>query len=182
MDAIHDLFHTDVPVWILIFRAATVFIVLLFLLRLAGKRQVASLGLPDFIALLLISNAVQNSMNGGDNSLVGGLMMAVVLVLLSNGCQYATYRSRKFERLVQGSPTLLIHHGKIIEKHMERELLSHRELHAMLRKQGVHSLDEVAEAVLESDGYVSIIRKGEPMPADARKELLDDCDQCAAGA
>lgn len=171
----HDLFVSDLPLANLAFRAATVFIVLLLLLRLANKRQVAQLGMPDFVALLLVSNAVQNAMNGGDNSLVGGLVMALVLIVLSTLFQYATYRSPALERIVQGAPTLLIHRGEIVDAHLRRELLTRRELHAMLRKQGVHDVGEVAEAVLESDGYVSIVKKGEPIPTGVRDDVFDDC-------
>ena len=172
----NDLFRTDLPVWNLAFRATVVFFALLAMLRLANKRQVAQLGLPDFIALLLVSNAVQNSMNGGDNSLTGGLIMALVLIALSSLFQYATFRSAKLERIVQGAPTLLIHRGQIVDAHLRRELLTRRELHAMLRKQGVHDVDEVAEAVLESDGYLSIVKKGESIPTGVRGDLFDDCD------
>ena len=169
----HDLLRTDLPIWNLVLRAATVFVAVLFMLRIAGKRQVAQLGMADFVALMLISNAVQNSMNGGDNSLVGGLIIAVILVGLSTLFQYATFRSRGFEHLIQGRPTLLIHKGELVEHNLNRELLNRRELHAMLRKQGVHSLEEVAEAVLESDGYVSVIRKGEAIPAGVRDDIFE---------
>ena len=170
----HDLFHTDLPIWNLAFRAAAVFFALLVMLRLTNKRQVAQLGLPDFVVLLIVSNAVQNSMNGGDNSLVGGLVMALVLLLLSTGLQYLTFCSGRFERIVQGSPTLLIHRGQVVDAHLKRELLTRRELHAMLRKQGVHDYGEVAEAVLESDGYLSIVKKGESIPIGVRDDIFDE--------
>jgi uncharacterized membrane protein YcaP (DUF421 family) len=169
-----DLFITDLPAWSLVFRAATVFLVLVLMLRLANKRQVAQLGLPDFVALLLISNAVQNAMNGGDNSLVGGLLMAGVLVLLATGLQYLTYRSPRVERIVQGAPTLLIHKGQVIDANLRGELMSRRELHAILRKQGIDDVAEVAEAVLESDGYLSLIKHGEAIPVASRDDLFDD--------
>jgi uncharacterized membrane protein YcaP (DUF421 family) len=172
----HALFHTDLPAWVLIVRATAVFVGVLFMLRLAGKRQVSQLGMPDFVALLLISNAVQNAMNGGDNSLVGGLLMALVLIVLSVAFQYATFRSAKLERIVQGAPTLLIHHGEVIDANLKRELLSRRELHAMLRKQGVQDVSEVVEAVLESDGFVSVIKKGETIPSGVRADIFDECE------
>src|SRR3954471_5941959 len=145
----------------LIFRAIAVYLVVLILLRLAGKRQLGQMGPTEFVALLLISNAVQNSMNGGDNSLVGGIILAATIIALSAGFQYATFRSRKLEQLIQGRPTLLIHRGRILTDHLKRELLTIRELRATLRKQGIHDLCDVEEAVLESDGFVSVTRKSE---------------------
>jgi uncharacterized membrane protein YcaP (DUF421 family) len=161
MNALHSLYSTDIPVWSLIIRGAVVYAAVIILLRLGGKRQVAQMGMTEFVALLLISNAVQNSMNGGDNSLVGGLLLAATVIGCAYAMTYLTFRSSKFEKLVQGRPTLLIHHGRIISAHLKRELLSVRELVAVLRKQGVNDLDDVAEAVLESDGSISVTRKGD---------------------
>src|SRR2546423_6040975 len=125
---LQELYRTDIPWWSLLIRAVVVYIAVLLLLRLSGKRQVAQMGMAEFVALLLISNAVQNAMNGGDNSLIGGLLLASALMLLAYGFQYATFRSRKLEQLIQGRPTVLIHHGKVLDAHLKRELLNVREL------------------------------------------------------
>jgi uncharacterized membrane protein YcaP (DUF421 family) len=155
------LWIPDISCWHLVIRGSVVFIAVLLLLRLSGKRQVGQMGIAQFVALLLISNAVQNSMNGGDNSLIGGLILAVVLILLSFTIEVLTYRSKRLENLIQGRPTLLIHQGKILYEHLRRELLTPRELGAILRRQGIHELSEVEEAVLESDGFVSIVKTSE---------------------
>ncbi len=151
----------SLPAWNLIARAVIVYLSVLLLLRIAGKRQVAQMGVAELVALLLISNAVQNSMNGGDNSLTGGLILAGALIALSTALEYLTYRSPALERFIQGRPTLLVHHGKILREHLRRELLTIRELRTILRRQGIHDFGEVEEAVLESDGYVSVTRKSE---------------------
>src|SRR5437773_2916629 len=104
MSAFFDLIHLGVPWWNLILRAAVVYVALLLLLRIAGKRQIAQMGMFEFVALLLISNAVQNSMNGGDNSVVGGLILAAVLIVLARSFAYITYRHPHIERLMQGRP------------------------------------------------------------------------------
>lgn len=161
MDNWHALWHPDVPIVSLIIRGTVVYLAVIVLLRVAGKRQVAQMGIAEFVALLLISNAVQNAMNGGDNSLAGGLILAATVIACAYVMTYLTYRSRKIENLIQGRPTLLIHHGQIIHAHLAKELLSIRELVAALRKQGVSNIDDVAEAVLESDGFISITRKGD---------------------
>ncbi|MBI4582130.1 MAG: DUF421 domain-containing protein [Planctomycetes bacterium] len=155
------LWIPDVAWWQLVVRAVVVFVAVLLLLRVSGKRQVGQMGVAQFVALLLISNAVQNAMNGGDNSLGGGLILAGALIVLSYVFEVLTYRSKRFETLVQGRPTLLVHHGKVLTEHLHRELLNERELRAILRHQGIRHLDEVQEAILESDGYVSLVRKTE---------------------
>src|ERR1041385_3859280 len=149
MNALQELYRTDIPWWSLVVRAAVVYAAVLVLLRIAGKRQVGQMGMAEFVALLLISNAVQNAMNGGDNSLAGGLVLATVLLIMSYIFAVATYRSRKIESLIQGRPTLLIHRGKVLHNHLKKELLSFHELKQLLRKQGIHEISEIQEAVLE---------------------------------
>jgi len=139
-------------------RAVVVYLAVLILLRLSGKRQVGQMGAVEFVTVLLISNAVQNSMNGGDNSLVGGLLIAVVLIVLSGTLSYLTYRSRMFEAIFEGSPRLLVYRGKVIEAALQKERLSLSELHVLLRKQGVYHLRDVRSGVIEADGSLSLVR------------------------
>src|SRR3954454_9160914 len=106
MDALRSLYVPDVPWWSLVIRAIVAYSFVLLLLRIAGKRQVGQMGMTVFVALLLISNAVQNAMNGGDNSLVGGLLLAVVIVSLATVFAYVTYRWPRVEQTIQGRPTL----------------------------------------------------------------------------
>jgi uncharacterized membrane protein YcaP (DUF421 family) len=153
-----SLFHFEVAPLQLFVRASVVFISVLILLRISGKRQLGQMGATEFVAILLISNAVQNSMNGGDNSLIGGLLLAIVLIVLSTGISFLTYRSRVCRTVFEGTPTLLIHNGVPIEKALLRERLPPSELHTLLRKQGVHHFSEVRSAILESDGTLSLIR------------------------
>lgn len=113
----------------------------------------------DLVLLLVLSNAVQNSMNGGDNSLVGGLISALALMLLNYGIAYFTYRSRHVEAAVEGQPEVLIHNGKIREDILEREMMTHEELHSALRRQGVANANEVHFAILENDGSISVKKR-----------------------
>jgi uncharacterized membrane protein YcaP (DUF421 family) len=155
------LWNISFPWWHLVIRAVVVYFAVLLLLRVGGKRQVGQLNVAQFVALLLISNAVQNAMNGGDNSISGGVISAAVLIVLSYFFSFLTYHSKDWENFIQGSPTLLIHHGRLIHANLRRELMSIRELRVLLRKQGVHDLADIEEAVLESDGFISITRKSD---------------------
>jgi uncharacterized membrane protein YcaP (DUF421 family) len=168
------------PWWHLLIRSVVVYVAVLMLLRLGGKRQVGQLNVAQFAALLLISNAVQNSMNGGDNSITGGLISAAVLILLSYVFSFLTYHSKDWENFIQGSPTLLIHHGRLIHSNLRAELMSIRELRVLLRKQGVQDLADVEEAVLESDGFISITRKSDAAGPDSPRNTDDDCHETYA--
>jgi uncharacterized membrane protein YcaP (DUF421 family) len=153
------MWNVAVPIWELVLRSAIVYGFLLALLRLTGKRQIGQLAPFDLVLLLVLSNAVQNSMNGGDNSLVGGLVSAVTLVALNYGIGYLTFRSKRFEAMIEGRPQVIIHNGHVFEDVMRRAQLTHHELSAALRQSGCGCTDEVKTAILENNGSISVIAR-----------------------
>ena len=158
---IGDLTHLTISLPNLTIRAVVVYLAVLLLLRISGKRQLGQMSAIEFVALLLISNAVQNAMNGGDNSLVGGLWLAAVLIFLSWLISWLGYRNKHVRIIFEGSPRLIVHRGKIITKALAKERLNPSELTTLLRKQGIHHFHEVHSAVLESDGTLSVIKESE---------------------
>jgi len=153
------MFHIAVAWWELIVRSAVVYVFLLILLRLTGKRQVGQLAPFDLVLLLVLSNAVQNSMNAGDNSLVGGLISAATLVLLNYFVALGTWRSKKLEALVEGKPQILIHNGRLFEDVVAKARLTHHEIQAALRLGGCTCVEEVHAAILENNGAISIVAR-----------------------
>src|SRR5262245_20179338 len=130
------------PWWEFLARGAIVYVFLLVLLRLSGKRQVGQLAPFDLVLLLVLSNAVQNSMNGGDNSVIGGLISAATLVALNWVIGYATFRSKWLEQFVEGKPQIIIHDGHVYRDVMNRERLTQHELEAALRAAGCARSEE----------------------------------------
>ena len=108
MNTVQTMWTMSVPWWELIARSVIVYGFLLILLRVTGKRQVGQLAPFDLVLLLVLSNAVQNTMNGGDNSVQAGIISAITLVGLNYLIGYATYRSKRLEALIEGRPQLLI--------------------------------------------------------------------------
>ncbi len=151
-----SFFETDIPLINLLIRAIVVYFSILLLLRIGGKRQMGQMEATEFVAILLISNAVQNAMNGGDNSLAAGIFLATILIASSALVTYLTFKSRIMRNLFEGTPTLLIHKGKILPKNIAKEFLSESEIRTLLRKQGFHHLADVEVAILEADGTLSI--------------------------
>src|SRR5512143_3237146 len=139
------LFIPEASVAALIVRAAVVYGFLLVALRVAGKRELAQMTSSDLVLLLVISNAVQNSINAGDNSLTGGLISAVTLVALNWGVGYASYRWRRVERTLQGNSVRIVTDGKIHFEEMRRELITLAELRSALRKQGIMRVADCAQ-------------------------------------
>lgn len=151
------MWNIAVPWWELIVRSVIIYAFLIVLLRITGKRQVGQLAPFDLVLLLVLSNSVQNSINAGDNSLVGGFISASTLVGLNFLVGVATYRSKKIEAVIEGHPLVLIHNGKLIEEVMARAQLTHQELHAALRQAGCASVEEVHSAILENNGAISVV-------------------------
>jgi uncharacterized membrane protein YcaP (DUF421 family) len=160
----NSIWHPSLPFAELLVRAAASYAFVLLLLRVSGKRQIGQMGAAEFVALLLVSNAVQNSMNGGDNSLTGGLVLATVLVVLSKGVGYVSYRWRRLGNFIQGTPCLLVYKGEIVHKNLEKNLIPTRELHTLLRRQGIHELKLLHEAVLEANGSISVVKESDLAP------------------
>jgi uncharacterized membrane protein YcaP (DUF421 family) len=156
-----QLLLPEVPLAQLAIRTVVVFIGLMVLLRLSGKRQVGQLGAIEFVIMLLISEVVQNAMIGGDNSLTAGLLSAAILIALGALVSLLSFRSTTMSRLLEGRPTRLVHDGRVIRAHMNRERLSNTDLKVLLRKNGVDDFRTIDEVILEADGSLSITRKGE---------------------
>jgi uncharacterized membrane protein YcaP (DUF421 family) len=150
--------------WELIVRSIIVYTVLIILLRVTGKRQVGQLAPFDLVLLLVLSNAVQNAMNGGDNSVLGGIISAVTLISLNYGMGYLTHRSKRLEILLEGQPEVLIHNGKLFEKVMARAQLTHHELNAALRQEGCISVADVHCAILENNGTITVHQRSPVSP------------------
>lgn len=143
--------------WEFVVRAMVVYFFLLVLLRLTGKRQVGQLAPFDLVLLLVLSNAVQNSMNGGDNSVTGGMILAGTLVAINSFVGWLAYRNKSVEALIEGRPVILVHDGKIDHHSLEQVQMTTHELEAALRLAGHSGPTNVRFAVLENTGKVSVI-------------------------
>lgn len=150
------MFEMSVPWWEFVVRGVVVYGFLVVLLRLTGKRQIGQLSPFDLVLLLIISNAVQNSMNAGDNSLIGGLISAASLVAINYVLGLVTFKSAKLEAIIEGRPQVLIHNGDVYEDVMLDAKLTQQELDSTLRQLGYFNLKDVKLAILENNGKVTV--------------------------
>ncbi|MDQ6626583.1 MAG: DUF421 domain-containing protein [Verrucomicrobiota bacterium] len=151
------MWNMSVAWWELILRGIIVYIFLIVLLRATGKRQIGQMAPFDLVLLLVLSNAVQNAMNGGDNSVLAGFISAIALVGTNWLVGFATYKSKRMEGLVEGRPEVLIHNGKLFGRALRHTMITEHELMSALRKSGCCTIDEVHFAMLETDGTISVI-------------------------
>jgi uncharacterized membrane protein YcaP (DUF421 family) len=149
----------SIPFWELILRGLLIYIFLILLLRATGKRQIGQMSPFDLVLLMVLSNAVQNSMNGGDNSVTSGLILAVTLVAANWTVGKITSSSKTMEKLIDGSPQVLFHNGQIFEKVLSEDQITRQELIAAIHKAGYNDLGEIRTAILENDGSISVIPK-----------------------
>ncbi|HYL83577.1 MAG TPA: YetF domain-containing protein [Candidatus Angelobacter sp.] len=172
-----DMFVLALPVAEKIVRPIIVYFFLVVGLRLAGKRELAQLNPFDLVVLLTLSNTVQNAIIGDDNSVTGGVIGAATLLLVNYLVVRFLFRHEKLDRLVEGGPTVLIEHGKILESRLTKEVFSRQELEAAAHKQGFASLREVDRATLDPSGAIYFTAK-KPAPEETRhRELLERLDQ-----
>ncbi len=150
------MWHSSLPWWEFVLRGLIIYAFLLGLLRVTGKRQVGQLAPFDLVLLLVLSNSVQNAMNGGDNSITGGVISAATLIAVNGIVGRLTYKSKAVEKLVEGRPEILIHNGRVFTEILEREQLTHHELNAALRAAGCSCPDEVHYAILENTGQITV--------------------------
>jgi len=162
------------PVSILekVLRPVLVYTFLIVGLRLAGKRELAQLNPFDLVVLLTLSNTVQNAIIGNDNSVTGGVIGATTLLVVNYLVVRFLYRHESLDRVVEGAPEFLVRDGQLQAVRMEQELITREELEVAARRQGLGSLDDVQDAVLEPGGaLVFTARKPEPDVARHREVM-----------
>jgi uncharacterized membrane protein YcaP (DUF421 family) len=167
-----DIFVVATPVAEKILRPAVVYLAMVVLLRIFGKRELAQLNPFDLVVLLSLSNTVQNAIIGNDNSLTGGLIGAVALLVMNYLVVRFLFRHRRLDELIEGTPTVLIDQGEVVTKNLAKELLSRSELSTVLHRQGFSGLEEVEQCVLEPSGTFAIKRKDPPISDLQHAELL----------
>jgi uncharacterized membrane protein YcaP (DUF421 family) len=143
-------------------KTAVIYLFVVAGIRLLGTRELGRLNAYDFVLVVILANAVQNALVGGDNTLVGGLASALTLLLMNWLFTWLLNRFPWLEKQVVGEPAVLVSDGQAQWDRMKREGVTQDELMAALREHGVTGLADVRLAVLEVDGDISVV------PRDSR--------------
>jgi len=149
------MFDLSMPWWEFVARGVIVYMVLLVLVRLSGKRTVGQFTPFDLLVVMLLSESVSNALSGDDNSVPGGLIVAVTLIALNLLVGFISSRSRAFERALEGEPVLLGRDGRIFEDVLRRHRVGKGEMEEALRKAGC-TLQDMRYAFLETDGEINV--------------------------
>jgi uncharacterized membrane protein YcaP (DUF421 family) len=173
---------SDLPSVVL--RTAIVYVCLVLGFRLLGKREAGQLSTLDLVVLLVIANAVQNAMVGENTSLVAGLVAAAVILVLDLLLHAAADRWQPLRNALDGEPTILVDHGRILFENLRREGISDRELAVALRQNQLLSAEEALFVFLETNGQISVIprRNGDDDTDDGPPDVNADSQDPAGDA
>jgi uncharacterized membrane protein YcaP (DUF421 family) len=143
----------------LVLRAIAVFVFLIVLTRVIGKRELSSLQPFDLILLIILGDAVQQGLTQDDYSLTGALLVVGTIAVLQVLTSWLSYRYKRLRPVIEGEPIIVLEDGKPIERNLKRERLTVEEIAEEARKQSIAHLDDVRYAILETSGTISFIKK-----------------------
>jgi uncharacterized membrane protein YcaP (DUF421 family) len=177
-----DMLTVGIPVVEKLIRTAVVYVAILVLLRLFGRRDLAQLTTLDLVVILLLSNVVQNAIIGPDNSLLGGLEGAAILVLLSAFVGRVVGATDLSDRFFEGNPITLVRDGVFVPNELRRLGVRARDVTPVLNAQGASTVDDVERAELMPSGTLVVRLKEDAMPATQAdvRQLLTRLDQLEA--
>jgi uncharacterized membrane protein YcaP (DUF421 family) len=174
--AFDHMFQLPIPLIEKVLRPVIVYLALVLLLRIFGKRELAQLNPFDLVVLLSLSNTVQNAIIGDDNSISGGIIGAITLLAVNWLVVRVMFRSPRLTRAIEGRAVVLIRDGHVDRKALEREALTREELAEVIHRQGFEHLHDIHHCELEPNGSFYIEGK-DPSVADKRhEELLSKLD------
>ncbi len=143
-----------------VLRALFIYLVLLLIFRLAGRRTLMQMTSFDFVLLLIISEATQNAMIGNDYSITTGVLAIVTLVGTDIALSHWKHRSPTVERWLDGLPMIIVDNGELLKPRMDKERIDEQDILAAARQgQGLERMDQIKYAILEVGGGISIIPK-----------------------
>ena len=151
-----------------VLRTAIVYLFVVVALRLSGKREVGQMSVLELVVILVISDAVQNSMVGENTTLYGGLIAVVTLLAMDFGLKAVAKRSKTLSKAIEGEPRLLVRDGRLLSRAIKEEGLETEEVRAAIRSHGLVGPEDVRLAVLETDGSISVIPRDDAGPGSNR--------------
>ncbi len=163
----HQLWAPELSPLEIVVRATIVYLGVLVLFRLVGRKELARYSPFDFLLILLVSQGLRQTLVGSDKSLTSGFLAVATLLALDLLLSWLSFRSRRFAGVVEGFPSKLVEDGRPIEEALRRSRFSLDELRARLRRYGIDRLEWVESAWLERDGNVTFVLRAGARPSQA---------------
>lgn len=159
-----------------IIRPMIVYASLVVLLRIFGRRELAQLNPFDLVVILSLSNTVQNAIIGQDNSLVGGIVGALALLLINYVFSWIKFSSHSVEKLAEGQPVKLIENGRVHHRAVRREMITETDLESVAHEAGFDCVKDVDKMVLDPNGKFLVEGKDEIKDSEFKSEVLQKID------
>ena len=159
---LHELFAFTVSPLELMLRGSLVYWFLFIVFRTVLHRDLGGVGTADVLLLVLVADAAQNAMAADYRSVSDGLVLVSTILGWNIALDWLSYKSPRLRRLLQPRTVALVQDGRIDYRNLRKELMTEDDLREKLREHGITELSEVRDAYMESDGAVSVIRRGAP--------------------
>jgi uncharacterized membrane protein YcaP (DUF421 family) len=154
-----EIFGISVSPLELIIRGTAMYLFLFLLFRVVVRRRVGAIGMADILILVIIADAAQNAMSGEYKSITEGAILVGTIMFWNVAIDWLNFRVPALRPWLEPPPMLLIQNGRILHRNLRHEYVTEDELKAKLREKGVKEYSEVAEAHMESDGSISVIKR-----------------------
>jgi uncharacterized membrane protein YcaP (DUF421 family) len=143
-----------------VLRAAVIYLALMLLFKIAGRRSLAQLTTFDFVLLMIIGEATQQALLGNDFSLTNSILVIVTLIAIDVGFSLLKQRSGWVSRLIDGNPTIIVENGRLLHRRLRYARLVEADvMEAARSSQGIETIEQIKFAILERNGKISVIRK-----------------------
>ncbi|WP_085582382.1 MULTISPECIES: DUF421 domain-containing protein [unclassified Pseudomonas] len=141
-----------------VLRAAAMYVALMVLFKIAGRRSLAELTTFDFVLLMIIGEATQQALLGDDFSLTNAMLVIVTLIAIDVGFSLLKQRSARVSRLIDGEPTIIVEHGKLLHRRLRHARLVEADvMEAARSSQGIERIEQIKFAIIERNGKISVI-------------------------
>jgi uncharacterized membrane protein YcaP (DUF421 family) len=141
-----------------VIRAAVLYVFVLVLMRIVGRRELSTLSPVDLVLLIVLGDALQQGLTQDDYSITGAVTVVTTIALLQVATSYLSFRSKRARKLLEGDPVVIIEDGKLIERNMRRERLRPEDVAEEMRIEGIGSFSDVRWGILESNGQFSFVK------------------------
>ncbi|QXI24908.1 MULTISPECIES: DUF421 domain-containing protein [Pseudomonas] len=143
-----------------VLRALAMYLALMVLFKIAGRRSLAELTTFDFVLLMIIGEATQQALLGDDFSLTNAILVIITLIAIDVGFSLLKQRSSWVSRLIDGEPTIIVENGKLLHRRLRHARLVEADvMEAARSSQGIETIDQIKFAIIERNGKISVIRQ-----------------------
>jgi uncharacterized membrane protein YcaP (DUF421 family) len=153
------MFGLSVPPLEIIVRGSAMYLFLFLMFRVVVRRRVGAVGMADILVLVIVADAAQNGMSGEYKSVTDGAILVGTILAWDMLIDWLNYRVPALRNWLEAPPLLLVRDGRMLHRNLRHEFVTEDELNAKLREKGVKDVSEVAEARMESDGEVTVIKR-----------------------